>query len=332
MSSEFFKRDRTARLIGVANLLYQRPHGLTARQIADRIGMNVRTVYRDLRALEEEVGIGVWQDGPRFGADRTSFLPPLKLTLQEAVTLFLSARLMDRFRDRRDPHVISTFNKLASILPLPIATHVQAALTGTADLPRDDGRNRVFDVLATAWAESRKVRIWYQSSHPGAPSAPRERLLAPYFLEPNAAGHSCYVIGQDSLSGQVRAFKIERIHQLELTDESFTVPAEFDVAERLRHAWGVSDEDVVEVVLRFHDAAAARRARESRWHTSQREVENDDGTVDLTFDVGGLLEITPWVLGWGDSVEVLAPTELRDRVAAIASALTARYSSGSATV
>jgi predicted DNA-binding transcriptional regulator YafY len=52
---EFIKRDRTARLLGVAHLLYQHPHGLTAQQIADRIGMNVRTVYRDLRALEDEV-------------------------------------------------------------------------------------------------------------------------------------------------------------------------------------------------------------------------------------------------------------------------------------
>src|SRR5205807_2146802 len=120
------------------------------------------------------------------------------------------------------------------------------------DLPRDDTRNRVFDILATAWAESRKVRIWYLSSHPGAPATPRERLLSPYFLEPNAAGHSCYVIGQESLSGQVRAFKIERIQELQLTDERFSVPTGFDVVERLRQAWGVSDEDVVEVVLRFH--------------------------------------------------------------------------------
>ena len=38
-------------------------------------------MYRDVRALEEEVGVAIWQDGRRFGAERTSFLPPLKLTL-----------------------------------------------------------------------------------------------------------------------------------------------------------------------------------------------------------------------------------------------------------
>jgi predicted DNA-binding transcriptional regulator YafY len=89
--------------------------------VANRIGMTPRTVYRDLRALEEEVGVAVWQDGRRFGAERTSFLPPLKPTLQEAITLFLSTRLMARYQDHRDPHVISTINKLASILPTLIA-------------------------------------------------------------------------------------------------------------------------------------------------------------------------------------------------------------------
>jgi predicted DNA-binding transcriptional regulator YafY len=59
----FTKRDRTARLLGVANLLFQHPNGLTAPHIAALIGMNVRTVYRDLRAIESEVGVPIWQDG-----------------------------------------------------------------------------------------------------------------------------------------------------------------------------------------------------------------------------------------------------------------------------
>src|SRR5436190_23880945 len=115
--SEFTKRVRTACLVRVANLLFHHSRGITAPEIARRIGMNVRTVYRDLRSLEAEVGIAVWQDQGRFGAFRTEFLPPLKLTLEEAVTLFLSARLMQRHQDHLDPHVVSAFEKLASVLP-----------------------------------------------------------------------------------------------------------------------------------------------------------------------------------------------------------------------
>jgi predicted DNA-binding transcriptional regulator YafY len=41
-----------------------------------------------------------------------------------------------------------------------------------------------------------------------------------------------------------------------------------------------------------------------------------DGTVDMSFEVAGLLEITPWIPTWGDTIEVLEPVELRERIAA----------------
>ena len=85
MSGKFVKRDRTARLIGVATLLYQYPHGLIPGRGAHR--HECANGLSRLAALEEEVDIAVWQDGARYGAERTSFLPPVKLTLQEAVTL-----------------------------------------------------------------------------------------------------------------------------------------------------------------------------------------------------------------------------------------------------
>ncbi len=324
MHEDFVKRDRTARLLGVAYLLFQHPNGLTAQEIAERIGMNVRTAYRDLRALEEEVGVGVWQDGKRFGAEQTSFLPPLKLTLQEAVTLFLSTRLMARFQDHRDPHVIATISKLASILPAPIAQQVHASIIGLGARPRDDSRARIFDVLATAWADGRKIRIWYVPAREGE-HMPTERLVAPYFIEPNPGGHTRYLIGHDSLSDEIRTFTMERIQQAELTSEHFTVPPDFDATARLGHAWGISDEELVHVRLRFHTPLAAQRARASQWHPSQREHVNPDGTTDLTFDVNGLLEITPWILSWGASVEVVAPDELRQRIVATALEMSARY-------
>jgi predicted DNA-binding transcriptional regulator YafY len=231
---------------------------------------------------------------------------------------------MARYQDHRDPHVISAFGKLASILPPAIGRHVHASLVSLAARPPDEHRARVFDLLATAWAEGRKVRIWYVPARE-SDGAPSERTVSPYFIEPNPAGHTRYLIGQDSLSGEVRTFKLERIREAELTSERFTVPPEFDAAERLGTAWGISDEDSVRVRLRFHDAAAAKRASESQWHPSQREERNADGTTDFTFDVNGLLEIMPWILSWGGTVEVLEPRELRQRILETAHEQLGRY-------
>jgi len=37
----------------------------------------------------------------------------------------------------------------------------------------------------------------------------------------------------------------------------------------------------------------------------------------MTVTVTGTLEITPWILGWGEAVEVFAPTELRKKISNI---------------
>ena len=71
------KRDRTARLLGV--LRCSRPtatQGIRPAEIAKRTAMSPRTVYRDLRALEGELGIPVWSEGGRWGVEPAdAFLP-----------------------------------------------------------------------------------------------------------------------------------------------------------------------------------------------------------------------------------------------------------------
>src|SRR5438876_5101945 len=128
----YTKRDRAARLTRVWTLLYQhRPYGITAQEIARRVNVNVRTAYRDIRAIEDEFGIAVSENGGRWLCEQGDFLPPLKLSLLEAATLFLSARLMARVAGKKDPHVVSAFSKLASVLPTPLAAH-----TSTRRWPR----------------------------------------------------------------------------------------------------------------------------------------------------------------------------------------------------
>ena len=318
----FVKQNRLARQNRVAQLLFLNPSGLTAQQIAARVGVNARTVYRDLWALQNELQVPLWQDGPRWGADHAEFLPPLKLTLREAVTLFLGTRLMARFQDRGNPDVITAYRKLATILPEPVARHVDATTAAMAQRPQDGHQAQLVGILATAWAEGRKVRIAYPRA---GDAAAEQRLVSPYFLEPSPTGHSHYLIAHDDGRGALRTFRLERIQGAELTDERFTIPDDFDATARFDRTWGIADEQPLAVRLLFHDPAAAARARETRWHPSQQEVTRPDGKLELHFTAGGLLEITHWILTWGDTVEVLDPPELRARLAAIARALDARY-------
>ena len=115
------KRDRLARFYKVVRYLQSHPEGAFPDAIADFVGMSRRTVYRDLQALEGEIGIPLWSESGRWGIVEGAFLPPLRLTLDEAVAFFFAARLMAQFADRYDPDTGAAFTKLAEILPPVVA-------------------------------------------------------------------------------------------------------------------------------------------------------------------------------------------------------------------
>jgi Predicted transcriptional regulator len=118
------KRDRLARITRVVSLLRAHPDGMPIRDIARRIDVSVRTVYRDLNAIEGQIGIGVWSEEGRWGLATDEFLPPLKLTQDEAMAVVLSARLMVRYADKYDPDLASAFEKLGEVLPRALSEHV----------------------------------------------------------------------------------------------------------------------------------------------------------------------------------------------------------------
>jgi proteasome accessory factor B len=69
----------------------------------------------------------------------------------------------------------------------------------------------------------------------------------------------------------------------------------------------------------------AGNVAEVQWHASQRVQWNDDGSIEFHVSVDGLGEITWWILGYGDQVEVISPPELRHRVGLAASRMAQRH-------
>jgi predicted DNA-binding transcriptional regulator YafY len=327
LSGSSRKRDRLARLLSVITILYSRggtEQGVAVDDIASLTGMNKRTVYRDLKALEDELAVPIFQAGRgRFGIEKKYFLPALHLTVPEGIVLFLASRLIAQWSDESDQAVISAFTKIASELPQPIARHVTATMLAVGEQDSNEPFTAIFNTVARGWAEGRVIEITYQ---PGTGES-RQTRFRPYFLEPSAAGRSIYLIGQDETAGAMRTYKIERISQAMLTIDRYEIPDDFDPDLFLANSWGIWSTDTtppVDVRLRF-DAAVARRVRETIWHRSQVLTELPDGRLELAVRVAGIVEIRPWILSWGDQVEVLEPPELRDVVATALRGAAARY-------
>jgi predicted DNA-binding transcriptional regulator YafY len=324
------KRDRVARLTRTISVLRAHPNGIRPAELARRVDTSVRTVYRDLRAIEEEIGLGVWSEAGAWGVLEGEFLPPLKLTLSEAMAVVLSARLMVRYADKYDPDLVSAFEKLGEVLPAPLTAHVNRTLDVLARHPRDETFSRHVHLLTKAWAERRVVSFLYEPARYGKDSQPRRATVRPYLVEPSLQTHALYLIGWDETREALRTFKIERMREVVLTPQTFEPPEPGSIEEALRRAWDIiADQAEVEITLRFAPSVASR-VREATWHPTQRVQEEPDGSLTWRARVSGTIEIRLWILSWGDEVEVLSPLHLRDDVAATHRRAADRYASGAA--
>ncbi|WP_029215229.1 helix-turn-helix transcriptional regulator [Kallotenue papyrolyticum] len=313
--------SKASRLRRIEHKLYNTPNGLSAVELAKYCGVDRRTIYRDILALEE-MGVPVWQLDGRFGIDRDSYQSTVRLNLNETVALYFAARLLAHHSDENNPHVVGALDKIAASLPdATLSAHLSHAADVIRTKPMRANYVQTLETLTRAWADRQAVQIQYWAAER---EHPEERVIEPYFLEVSRFEPASYVLGHDRLRNAIRTFKVERIQRAELLPEHYEIPADFDPYAWLHSSWAIMAEEEVEVRLRFAPQVA-RRVQESVWHHSQQLEVLPDGGCLLTMRVGGIREIRGWVLSWGADVEVLAPQELRAQVAAEGQRLAALY-------
>ena len=82
-------QSKAARLSRLERLLYNAPQGLRVADLAERSGVDRRTIYRDLFSLEE-MGVPIWEDAGRYGITRERYLSTVRLNLNEAIALYFA--------------------------------------------------------------------------------------------------------------------------------------------------------------------------------------------------------------------------------------------------
>jgi predicted DNA-binding transcriptional regulator YafY len=225
----------TSRVLTLLELL-QSGGARTAAELADRLGVDERTVRRYVGHLRE-LGIPVVADRGRYGGYRLGRghrLPPLMLTDAEATAVMLG--LGRGGAGAGDPLARATAAaKIARVLPKALAATLEPLL----DAPGlDDGAApstapdaALLLALADAARRGRVVALDYtdRSGHG------TERRMAPYDLA--LVGGRWYVVGPDPARGdEVRVFRLDRIGRARVTGERFERPAGFDAAAHVRRA------------------------------------------------------------------------------------------------
>lgn len=213
--------NREMRLKQIEQILINHPNGIRAVEISQLVGVNRRTIYRDLVHMEE-MGLPLWQDGGRFGIQRQEYVTALPLNFNEVIVVLWALRLLSQYADAANPHVASIMRKLATALPNLSPEEFRQ--------PLDKHHRRRFHVIETvsqAWVDSLMVHVEYRREHG---SKTTHHKIAPYIIDTTAKG-KLYTVAWDEELRKLRLFLLSNITRAQITKEPFTVPSNIDVVQ-----------------------------------------------------------------------------------------------------
>ncbi len=316
---------QTLRMLNLIGLL-QSGTRHNARQLSELCGVSRRTIFRDLAALQM-AGLPAHFDSAQqaYWLPGKAFLPPTGFALDEALALLVLCQNLGAksgFPFQIAAHSAAT--KIASLLPPALRDQTQAITRSIGiRLPprhRLSAEQHVYERLVHSLQHGRCVRISYQGM---SDKTPFRTKLSPYRLF--FSRRAWYVIGRSSSHRALRTFHLGRIKDIEILEDVSHIPPRFSLDRKLGNAWHmIRGKPQMNVCVRFEPLVAGNVA-EVLWHKTQRCERLPDGRLEFHATVDGMDEIVWWILGYGDQAEVLAPPELRQRVAEHARRLAARY-------
>jgi len=308
--------SQAARVQGILRTLGIR-QGITIGELAEEFGVTKRTLYRDLKALEEagypilsEVidGTTYWKLEPSLKG-----VPQVTFTLNELMALYFSKKFVSPDRSPFRTELESAFKKIESALPakhLARLEKIEGMFSPLVKTPKKIDLNKgIFETIQWALLNQNILKVEYK---------PRKGNRAfPFEVQPHSLlfykGEFyllCFVAGKG-----MRYFALEGIKKAERMKERFEIQEDFSVSEFLRVPFGLFHGKPITVKVLFGKELSDYIQRRT-WHPSQKIRELKDGRILLTMTASGKEDIKAWVLSFGSKAEVFSPKLIRDEIKA----------------
>ncbi|HEY1175809.1 MAG TPA: YafY family protein [Phytomonospora sp.] len=206
--------NRTDRLYAlVEELRAVSPRPRSARRLAEHFGVSVRTVERDLRALQES-GVPIHAEAGRRGGyviDKRRTLPPLTITPDEAVAL--SAALHSLHGSPFADAARSVMHKVRAVMAPRELAEADALAEKVVVIPPRKGTRSVAKAVEEALARRRVLELSYVD-HLGVVSS---RVVEPLGLL--GGGEHWYLLGWCRTRDAVRGFRLDRVREAAVLNE-----------------------------------------------------------------------------------------------------------------
>jgi len=201
----------------------------TARNLAEKLQVSHRTIYRDVQDLQLSGVPITGEAGVGYTLRRDFDIPPLMFDREEIAALVLGARMVEAWGGNQLTEAANrALRKIEAVLPPALRENIDDVLLYAPGLRAPADVRRKLDQLHQA-AQQRKVVLVAYAREDGQPSIRRLHPLALYFW-----GGVWTLAAWCELRVDFRSFRIDRISHLESLDEQFTPRAGQTLADFLK--------------------------------------------------------------------------------------------------
>jgi predicted DNA-binding transcriptional regulator YafY len=293
-----------------------------AGDIAARFNISLRTVYRDVKTLEEagipiigEAGVGYSiMDGYR--------LPPVMFTKEEATAFLTAEKFVEKLTDASTmANHKSAMYKIKAILRTTekdlledIDNKIEVLKGSNKPISTN---NDYIQTILNCIAQKHIIAINYFAHHSQEHTTRDIEPVGIIFVD--AYWH---LIAYCRLRNDYRDFRIDRINKLSVTDKKFTSqhPTLKDYIART-----AKDKDLETIVIRVEKVVYGNLDYQKYYSgfVSEKKMGN---VTEMTFLTSSIEGFARWYMMFGDHAEIIKPDKLRERVIALSESMLQRLS------
>lgn len=275
----------------------------TAPELAQKLEVSKRTIYRDIDALSN-AGIPIYTEPGRNGGIHLLDHFVLNSALisgpeKEKILSALQGMAIMNMDDERD-----TLEKLSALFHVDSVDWLEVDFSRWGDKPRD---NRKFNELKAAVIHRKCMKITYAGSYATGSS----RIIRP--LKLSYKSKDWYLKAYCQKRQDFRLFKLNRILEWEMLEERFAPMIFPDVPDEPSEKG---------VTLSFPDSLAYRVYDEFDVNQITRE---EDGRLSVTANMPEDDWLVGYILSFGTQVEIVNPPRLKKAVAKRVKELNEKY-------
>ncbi len=282
-----------------------------AQEIADTFKLSLRTVYRDIKALDEAGVPIIGEAGIGYSIMEGYRLPPVMFTKEEATAFLTAEKLVDKLTDASTKKNYGTaMLKVKAVLRLTEKDYLENMEQHIEVIPNRYVPKKTDDTIhlqqvLQAIADKNVLRLDYFANHSQQKSLRDVEPVGIYYL-----GEHWYLVGYCRLRTNYRTFKFSSINTLTVTNENFK--QQHPTLKSFLHK--ASKEKNLQTVVLLVDKKVIPYFGDQKYYNGFVSEKDLGQNIEMTFLTASLNGFARWFMHFGDHADIVSPKALKNLV------------------